>query len=124
MATSSKSITNVSALSALVEFAKANGFDDTDVIAKVERHIAVLSKPKAKSDQPSKVQMLNRSLAEQAYSYLAENGQVTAKGLVDGLGSPYVTSSQKATIIMSMLVADGRAVRNSEKGKVWWTMAN
>lgn len=113
-------ITNVQALSALVQFAKANGCENADAISKVEKHIAQLSKPKAKSDLPSKTQRLNASLCEEVYAYLCAKGSVTPKELANGMGSPYVTTSQKATILLGMLTTQGRAVRESEKGKVWW----
>ena len=116
-------ITNVSALSDLVKFARDNGFTDETILAKVERHIEVLSKPKARKDEPSKTQLMNRSLAEQAFAVLTDLGSVTAKGLVDAMESPYVMHPQKATVLLSMLVADGRATRHSDKGKVWWTPA-
>lgn len=113
-------ITNVTALSTLIAFAKANGCEDTDAIAKMEHHLAQLSKPKAKSDLPSKTQRLNATLCEEVYAYLCEQGSATPKQVADGMGSPYVTTSQKATILLGLLTAQGKAVRESEKGRVWW----
>ena len=117
------SITNVSALSALVSFAKEMGYDNGEVIAKVEHHIAQLSKPKAKSDEPTKNQRLNAKLVEEVAAYLEAHGTVTPKELVEKLGSPYVTSSQKATILLGMLSDQGRAVRQCVKGRAFWVKA-
>lgn len=120
MATST-SITNVSALTALIGFAEDMGYDNAEVLAKVIAHRNQLAKPKAKSTEPSKTQRLNANLCEEVYAYLVKEGTVTAKGIAENLGSPYITSSQKATILLGMLTAQGRAERHCEKGKVWWT---
>lgn len=116
------SITNVQALTALVEFAQANGYADADVLAKVRKHIAVLSKPKAKSDAPSKTQVMNQTLSDRLYEFLAGcESPVTAGQVVDGLGSAFVTTPQKATILLGMLVSQGRAERTVSKGRALWT---
>lgn len=115
------SITNVRALSVILEFAKANGCEDLEAIAKMEKHLAQLAKPKAKSDLPTKTQLLNRNLCGEVYEYLLANGRSTAKAVVEGMGSPNILTSQKATILLGMLVADGRAVRECEKGRAYWT---
>lgn len=120
MATKS-TITNVQALTTLIGFAEDMGFSDPEVLAKVKRHRDQLAKPKAKSDLPTKTQRLNASLCEEVYAYLAANGTATAKGVSERMGSPYVTTSQKATILLGMLTSQGRAERHCEKGKVWWT---
>ena len=114
-------ITNVAALTAIVEFCESCGYDNAEAIAKVKRHIEQLSKPKAKSTEPTKTQRLNANLCEEVNAYLVKEGTATAKGVAENLGSPYITSSQKATIILGMLTAQGRAERHCEKGKVWWT---
>ena len=116
-------ITNVSALSALVSFAKEMGYDNGEVIAKVEQHIAQLSKPKAKSDLPTKTQRLNAQLVEEVAAYLEVHGTVTPKELVEKLGSPYVTSAQKATVLLGMLTDQGRATRECAKGRAFWVKA-
>lgn len=115
------SITNTAALTALVTFAEQMGWDNAEALEKVRKHLAQLSKPKAKSAEPTKTQRLNANLCEEVAQYLAAQGSVTAKGVAEQMGSPYITSSQKATILLGMLTAQGRAERHCEKGKVWWT---
>lgn len=115
------SITNTAALTALVTFAEQMGWDNAEALEKVRKHLAQLSKPKAKSTEPTKTQRLNANLCEEVAQYLAAQGSVTAKGVAEQMGSPYITSSQKATILLGMLTAQGRAERHCEKGKVWWT---
>lgn len=115
------SITNTAALTALVTFAEQMGWDNAEALEKVRKHIAQLSKPKAKSAEPTKTQRLNANLCEEVAQYLTAQGSVTAKGVAEQMGSPYITSSQKATILLGMLTAQGRAERHCEKGKVWWT---
>ena len=121
MATIRERYTNVQALSDLLTWAKANGYPNGDALDKMEHHLAQLAKPKPKSDLPSKTQRLNASLCEEVYAYLCEHGRVTSKDLVNGLGSPYITSSQKVQVLMGMLVADGRAIRDTEHGRAVWT---
>ena len=118
MATSS--ITNVIALTALIGFAEDMGYEDAEVLAKVKHHRDQLAKPKAKSDTPSKTQRLNAQLCEEVYAYLQAHGTVTPKELVEKLGSPYVTSTQKATILLGMLTDQGRATRECVKGRAYW----
>jgi hypothetical protein len=121
MATSnSTAITNVSALTALIGFAEDMGYSDAEVLAKVKHHRDQLAKPKAKSDVPSKTQRLNATLCEEVYAYLQAHGTVTAKELVEKLGSPYVTSAQKATVLLGMLTDQGRASRECAKGRAYW----
>ena len=116
------SITNVQALTEIVEFAVANGYTDDAVLAKVRKHIAVLSKPKAKSDAPSKTQVLNRSLSDAMYGFLCEcSDPVTTNQAMEGLHSPYVTTPQKATVLLGMLASQGRAERTVSKGRALWT---
>lgn len=118
MATSS--ITNTQALAAMLAYCEESGWENADAIAKVRRHLEVLSKPKAKSDLPSKTQRLNATLCEEVYSFLCDRGSATPKQVAEQLGSPYITTSQKATILLGILTTQGRAVRESEKGRVWW----
>lgn len=118
------SITNAAALSALIAFARDNGCENTEAITKCEKHLAQLTKPKAKSDLPTKTQRLNASLCEEVNAFLCERGSVTAKAVAEQMGSPYCTTSQKATILLGMLTSQGRAIRHCEKGRVWWTPAD
>jgi hypothetical protein len=113
-------ITNVQALTALIGFAEDMGWENTEAIAKVIAHRDQLAKPKAKSDLPSKTQRLNAQLCEEVYAYLCEHERVSPKSLVDGMGSPYVTSAQKATVLLGMLTDQGRASRECEKGRAYW----
>ena len=116
-------ITTVQALTALIGFAEDMGWDNAEAIAKVKAHRDQLDKPKAKSDLPTKTQRLNAQLCEEVYGFLREHERVTPKGLVEGLGSPYVTSTQKATILLGMLSDQGRATRCCEKGRAYWVIA-
>lgn len=120
--TTTSKTTNVQALSDLLTWAKANGYPNADALGKMEHHLAQLAKPKAKPEGPSKTQRLNAALVEEVYAYLCEKGSVTSKSLIDGLGSPYVTTSQKASVLLGMLVADGRAMRDTDHGRAVWSV--
>lgn len=114
------SITNVQALNALLDHAIATGFDDSVVLDKVKKHIAQLSAPKKKSDTPSKTQLLNQNLKKDVLALFKDNSLLTTSQVVEKLGSPYVTSSQKATVICGLLVGDGKLSRFCVKGRVMW----
>lgn len=118
------SITNVRALSVLIEFARNNGCPDVDAIAKMEAHLAQLSKPKTRSNAPTKTQVLNKNLCNEVFAFISEKGYATAKDVAENMGSPYVTTAQKATILLGMLVADGRAIRHVNKGRAFWVVAD
>jgi hypothetical protein len=115
-------LTNVQALSAILDHAVKTGFEDTEVLEKVRKHIAQLAKPKKASNVPSKTQLLNANLKEEVFAFVSSKGLTTAKDVVDGLGSPYVTSAQKATILLGLLVTEGRLTRVCIKGRAMWTV--
>lgn len=121
MATNTSKMTNVQALAALIAHAEATGFENGEALGKMRHHLAQLSKPKPKSDLPSKTQRLNAQLVEQVYEFMCERESVTTKSVIDQLGSPYITTPQKASILLGMLVEDGRALRDTVKGRAVWT---
>ena len=106
----------------ILDHAVNTGFNNPEVIEKVRHHIAQLSQPKKKSNVPSKTQMLNNNLKEDVFVFVSSKGLVTAKDVVEGLGSPYVTSTQKATILLGLLVTQGRLNRVCVKGRAMWTV--
>ena len=113
-------ITNVQALTMLVDHAKATGFDDPAVLDKVVKHIAQLSKPKTKSTAPSKTQLLNNNLKVEVLGLFKDGDILTTSQVVEKLGSPYITTTQKATVICGLLVSDGKLARLCVKGRVMW----
>lgn len=121
MATTS-TITNVQALTALLAHARTTGFDNSEVLAKMEHHLAQLAKPKAKSDLPTQTQRLNAKLKDELTEFFAEHpaDTFTTQQVVDLFGSPNITTTQKATIVCGMLVTDGTIERLCIKGRVYW----
>lgn len=126
MATATSKLTNVQALTALIEFAEVNGYENEEVLGKMRRHLEVISKPSKKSDTPTKTQLLNASLADKVAAYLASKPgeMVSPKSVMENLGDPNVCSSQKATILLGILVKDGRAVKHNVSGRALFSAAN
>ena len=123
MATYVERYTNIQALSDLIAFAEANGYGNAEALGKMRHHLAQLSKPKAKSDLPSKTQRLNAELVEKVFEFVSDNPGVTATQVADGVGDPNITTPQKATILLSMLAGDGRVTREVVKGRAVWGVA-
>lgn len=117
-------ITRVTALSALITFAEANGCPDTDAIARVTQLRDQLAKPKAKTSGPSKAHLQNAALCGEVLDALARIAPATAGQLVDALGSPLVTTPQKATVLLGMLASEGRVTREVVKGRALWSIAD
>lgn len=122
MTTTKATITNVQALKALVSHAKATGYDNAEVLAKVEHHIKQLDKPRPVSTLPSKTQRLNARLVEEVADFMRGRPAMTTQAIVDGIGSPDITTPQKATILLGMLASasDHRVERLCVKGRVMW----
>ena len=118
-------LTNVQALTALIEFAEVNGYEDEEVLGKMRRHLEVISKPGKKSDGPTKTQLLNTQLADKVAAYLdSRSGEmVGSKEVMQNLGDPNICSSQKATVLLNMLVNDGRATKHNIRGRIMFTSA-
>lgn len=126
MATTTNSkLTNVQALTALIEFAEVNGYENKEVLDKMRRHLEVISKPCKKSDSPTKTQLLNIQLADKVAAYLdSRSGEmVGSKEVMQNLGDPNVCSPQKATVLLNMLVNDGRATKHNIRGRIMFTSA-
>lgn len=87
----------------------------------LEKMHAQVTKPRKKSDAPSKVRLQNEALANAAVELMNGQESVTTKWLcehVKGLLTP-----QKATAVMRIAVDDGRVIRNKEGKQVTYSLA-
>ena len=115
-------ITNVAALTAILDFALSNGFADEEVAEKVQKHISQLSKPSKKSDGPTKTQIINSNLIDKIVSHLKATGAVmtvkdVAAWLSENCGETVgLCSTQKATALLTQAAKNG-LVRRTTDGK-------
>lgn len=113
-------ITNVSALTAIVEFALSNGFEDQDVVEKVQRHIAQLSKPSKKPEGPTKTQLINQNLISRVVEHMQTTGAAmtvkdVAAWLSENCGDTVgLCSTQKATALLTQAVKGGMLSRTTD----------
>lgn len=108
--TKKNTITRAQAL----EFAIAN-IDNEEVIEVLAKMHEQVTKPRKKSDTPSKARILNESLATKCVEAMEGHEAVTSKWLmehVNGLLTP-----QKVTAVMNVAIERGEVVKAKE-GKV------
>ena len=120
-------ITNVAALTAIVEFATDNGFADAEILDKVEKHIAQLSKPSKKSGGPTKEQMRNSLMLNALVAHMRATGaSYTVKEAAAWLSENYegagLVSTQKATALLTKAVKDGTANRSTDGKRITFTV--
>lgn len=95
-------ITNVSALTALVAYARETGYEREDVLAKVERHIATMTKP-SKTDQ-------NRAMLSEVVAFIASKPEgCKARDILAAF--PAMRNTSKVVAVCNLGIADGSIIR-------------
>ena len=80
-----------------------------------------LTKPRKKSDTPSKTRLINENLAAKCVEAMEGHDAVTGKWLmehVNGLMTP-----QKTTAVMKIAIEDGRVIRVKEGKTISYSLA-
>ena len=117
-----KEMTRAQALEFALEV--LNTYDDARALEAypvLEKMHAQVTKPRKKSDAPSKARIQNEALAAKAIELMEGQESVTTKWLcehVNGLLTP-----QKATAVMRLAVESGAVVRNKEGKQVTYSLA-
>ncbi len=73
---------------------------------------AQMTKPRKKSDTPSKARILNESLAAKCYEAMEGQENVTSKWLIEHVNG--IMTPQKCTAVMKILVDAGKVAKNKE----------
>ena len=90
-----------------------NNAEVAEVIGKI---YASVTRPRVKSDAPSKARILNESLAAQCVAAIREHGEpVTGKWLIEHVNG--LMTPQKVTAVMKIAIENGEATRE-KNGKV------
>lgn len=114
--TKKNTITRAQAL----EFAIAN-IDNEEVIEVLTKMHEQVTKPRKKSDAPSKARILNEALATKCVAAMEGHDAVTSKWLmehVNGLLTP-----QKVTAVMNVAIARGEVTKSKEGKVVTYSLA-
>ena len=81
-----------------------------------------LTKPRKRSDAPTKTQIMNANLAEKCFEAISEKGEpVTSKWICEHVNG--IMTPQKCTAVMRLLVEDGRAVKAKDGKTVTYAVA-
>ena len=108
-------ITNVQALSALIAYARETGYEREDVLAKVEKHLATMSRP-------SKTEG-NRVILPEVVAFIAAHPDgCKARDILAAF--PQLRSTSKVVAVCKLGVTDGTlACTKDEKGVGVYTAA-
>lgn len=107
--------TRASQLTAILEFAKLNGFEgNTD---KLEKVLAQWTAPRERKStgQPSKVALENAAKANEVFAAMPEGEAVTNVWVTEHING--IMTTNKAAVIMGILVNQGK-VSKQKVGKV------
>jgi len=90
-------------------------------IAVLEKMHAQVTKPRKKSDAPTKTQIINANLAEKCYAAMEGQENVTSKWLIEHVNG--LMNPQKVTAVMKILIESGKVVKNKEGKTVTYSRA-
>lgn len=89
-----------------------------EVLAKMH---AQVTKPRKKSDAPSKARIQNEALAAECIAAMEGHENVTSKWLIEHVNG--LMTPQKATAVMKIAIESGAVVRNKEGKTVTYSLA-
>lgn len=113
-----KEMTRAQALEFAIDNIAANCMGDmektgaNEAIKVLEKMHAQITKPRKKSDAPTKTQIINANLAEKCYTAMEGQENVTSKWLIEHVNG--LMTPQKVTAVMKVLIESGRVAKNKE----------
>lgn len=111
-----KKMTRAEALAFAIE-----NIDNAEVVEVLTKMHEQVTKPRKKSDTPSKARILNESLAAKCYEAMQGHGEaVSTKWLVEHVNG--IMTPQKCTAVMKILVDAGQVARNKEGKSVTYSI--
>lgn len=96
-------ITQKVALTEGIQALKDSGYDNPPVMEKLEAMLETISKPRKKSDEPSKQTLMNRNTGATLHDALVGREPMTAKEIIN-LGIDGISSPQKVAALMKSYV--------------------
>lgn len=95
--------------------------DNAEAVAILEKMHAQVTKPRKRSDAPSKARVQNEALAAAAIATMEGHEAVTTKWLTEHVKG--ILTPQKCTAVMRIAVDDGRVIRSKEGKTVTYSLA-
>ena len=124
MSEKKNTITRAAALEAVIRLAKEQiEVDDTwnEVIEVLTKMHTQITKPRKKSDAPSKARILNEALAAKCYDAMEGQDNVSSKWLIEHVNG--LMTPQKTTAVMRILIDEGKVIRNKEGKTITYSRA-
>lgn len=124
MSEKKNTITRAAALEAVIRLAKEQiEVDDTwnEVIEVLTKMHTQITKPRKKSDTPSKARILNEALAAKCYDAMEGQENVSSKWLIEHVNG--LMTPQKTTAVMRILIDEGKVIRNKEGKTITYSRA-
>lgn len=124
MSEKKNTITRAAALEAVIRLAKEQiEVDDTwnEVIEVLTKMHTQITKPRKKSDAPSKARILNEALAAKCYDAMEGQENVSSKWLIEHVNG--LMTPQKTTAVMRILIDEGKVIRNKEGKTITYSRA-
>lgn len=121
MATTNNTMTNAQALAMSIELAK--NANETALVSKLEKMYATATKPRKKSDAPTKEQIARMGMVKELVALMQDHNEpISTQWVIDNV--KYVTTPQKATAVLRDAIAQGLVVKtDSVKGRTRYTLA-
>lgn len=94
---------------------------ECEAITVLEKMHAQVTKPRKKSDAPSKARLQNEALAAECIAAMEGHENVTSKWLIEHVNG--LMTPQKATAVMRIAIESGAVVRNKEGKTVTYSLA-
>ena len=115
-----KKMTRAQALEFAVETIR-NYEGDCEAVEVLNKMLIQVTKPRKKSDAPSKARVQNEALAAACIAAMEGQDNVTSKWLIEHVNG--LMTPQKATAVMKIAIESGAAVRNKEGKTVTYSLA-
>lgn len=115
-------MTNAQALAASIELAKNAGMDE--LVAKLDKMHATATKPRKKSDTPTKEQLERKKMVDELAAKIQDvNDAISTNWVMDNVS--YVLTPQKATAVLNDAIKAGIVVKtDSVKGRTRYIRAD
>lgn len=115
-----KKMTRAQALEFAVETIR-NYEGDCEAVEVLNKMLIQVTKPRKKSDAPSKARVQNEALAAACVAAMEGHDNVTSKWLIEHVNG--LMTPQKATAVMKIAIESGAVVRNKEGKTVTYSLA-
>ena len=122
-----KKMTRAQAIEFAIDNITANCMGDmektgaNEAIEILEKMHAQITKPRKKSDAPSKARIQNEALAAECVAAMEGQESVTSKWLIEHVNG--LMTPQKATAVMKIAIESGAVVRKKEGKTVTYSLA-